>query len=1159
MDYPELEGNSSIEEIVSDDNDEIEMQEHVEEGEDEEQEQENNCLDATYIHEGDQPMNYEGIMEGNISENDHHYQVDPHEEYTSTLALKRNLSATFEKHAAVISAAAADEYDKRYGYDKNQKMKRGKATTKTAAVTVKALSSNTDRNGVKAKIKVFEQKKVLIQPKPKETNNSHKVRFENNANNANGSRNSNNNNRPPTAPIPQRIVASSSSSAATKDSNAMSAAPSDVSLLSVYLRIRPPSASEDAINESEEACHNTVEVLSPTTNGDNVSGEQSTATATTAATVIRTYPPIQSNASKVVRGQGQLHSTSHNTDLIFNGSNSNKSSVDGTVKGVKEFNFNQVFATESTQEEIYEHVAVPLVDGLFPKDENEINLVGDKLVGKSALLFSYGITNAGKTYTIMGTGKEQSCNSKKDVNVDNIGLEESHGIIPRTIDHLLSKMKAMENENVKYQLNLSYLEIYNEQIYDLLPIEEQKGAADANAGKKYPGGRGPRSFPMEQAPLRIRESRNGRIYVRGLAKHNVASFARGIELVSKAKNKRRTSSNRINSDSSRSHSICQFELVAVPASLNHNNNEINNDVDSVSVSTTTSSLGGYNTDDDSSVQSKRSQKRSVTFWVVDLAGSERSKRTGAFSRSTRQKEAALINSSLMKLMRCLQTLRQNQQSKSSSSSSSHHHNASVVPFRESKLTHLFMGHLTSTSASRTSMIVNINPSIADFDETQHVLSYATVARSIRISQSDYNRKRQAIQMIGTNKTADVKNGNGGKQKAEFKSPPRKIARMVQKLSPRAALARMREQKEQKEQQKSNHVKRREELENLRGTKKATATTTSTSDNILKKKKDFGGKVKFGRSRQDEINELRSALAKSQAEVEDYQSEATELRTQLAQCEANIRRELYEETEQYHKCIHDQHNEIVNRLKQQIAAASQTPSKSAMKVQRDKADVMIDELMDKVDECEEEMERMTESHREEITKLKETHSLELLKRDEEIGDLRATLEKRIEEDSREIEELKADLAYKSKIIAELDGENEEGESTNTSDHDKENGVNYSSTGPSPRLRRLPRKRCSEVACANVSPPNDNKVSSSSKKQRKKRSPFKPKNAHGLAHGHGYPTRSTNHNESNDVIFPSVKAEYDDLTGSYHRPEGRAPPHRIWDAKVGGWRVSRAGMQ
>jgi hypothetical protein len=86
-------------------------------------------------------------------------------------------------------------------------------------------------------------------------------------------------------------------------------------------------------------------------------------------------------------------------------------------------------------------VAAPLVSGLFPSSSSK------NQVGELALLFGYGITNAGKTHTIMGDIKEK----------------ESMGIIPRALRDIFAHM---EERDPKYDLNLSYMEIYNEGIYD---------------------------------------------------------------------------------------------------------------------------------------------------------------------------------------------------------------------------------------------------------------------------------------------------------------------------------------------------------------------------------------------------------------------------------------------------------------------------------------------------------------------------------------------------------------------------------------------------------------------------------------------------------------------------------------------------------------------
>jgi Kinesin motor domain len=167
--------------------------------------------------------------------------------------------------------------------------------------------------------------------------------------------------------------------------------------LGVYLRVRPVAGKD-------YAAATTLEI-------------QPTLKATDIPTTVRTFPPVDSNATKVVRDS-----------LSDQG-------------GVKEFEFTQVFGSDSSQQQVYGTVAAPLVSGLFPSSSSK------NQVGESALLFAYGITNAGKTHTIMGDIKEK----------------ESMGIIPRALRDIFAHM---EERDPKYDLNLSYMEIYNEGIYD---------------------------------------------------------------------------------------------------------------------------------------------------------------------------------------------------------------------------------------------------------------------------------------------------------------------------------------------------------------------------------------------------------------------------------------------------------------------------------------------------------------------------------------------------------------------------------------------------------------------------------------------------------------------------------------------------------------------
>uniref|UniRef100_A0A7S4HZJ7 Kinesin motor domain-containing protein n=1 Tax=Odontella aurita TaxID=265563 RepID=A0A7S4HZJ7_9STRA len=806
------------------------------------------------------------------------------------------------------------------------------------------------------------------------------------------------------------------------------------SRLSVYLRIRPPIPGTDHTSEGA----NTVEILEA---GNHPDGRP---------TIVRAYPPHDSNAAKAVRSKHHLHGHSTNTDLMF-GSNGEEG------RGVREYEFSEIFGPDSQQQEVYEGVAAPLVDGLFPLNSSgeASNGEDNKMVGQSALLFSYGITNAGKTYTIMG-GEGGNTDWQESSLTD---LHQNRGIMPRALHDILRRIKTAGNQ--EYQLNMSYFEIYNEQVYDLLVDADKDSKASDQTG---PSHRRPSSHhSFGPVALKLREARDGKIVVKGLTQHRVSTVAEGLEYASIAKKKRHTSSNNINNDSSRSHCICQLELAVCRGSTE----SAQPAADDASVCSTVCSM-----DDDESSTKGRVQ-RAVALWIVDLAGSERSKRTGTLNKSVRQKEAALINSSLMKLTRCLQTLRNNQLQTSSNS---------MVPFRESKLTHLFMNHLTGSSASRTSMIVNINPSAADYDETQHVLAYATVARSVVISENDYNRKKQALLTASSSQHTHGKDGRRIKN-GRAKSPPRKIARLASKLSPRSMLAKRREQQDAKVQ------KRKAELQSTRASAKAGNYAAGSLNKKLKSSKTGGyvGKqlqVKPLRATNKEVGQLRCDLAAAKEQVERLQSEALSLKVGAADratVEAEIRMEISLEMEEQMQSMREQYTTMVDRLKMQIKSQP-TPGKSTRKVQLDKAELYIEELMEKVDECEEEMERMRDLHRDEIANIRKAHEEALAAKSAEIASIKEMHEAELEKLNSSLEALQHENEKLYAIENDV-SDDEIADSASEEESDQSSSADEELSPTPARVRRLRRERCSEVACSNVASPNKDIQSSQKKKKQR----------------------------------------------------------------------------
>lgn len=325
-------------------------------------------------------------------------------------------------------------------------------------------------------------------------------------------------------------------------------------------------------------------------------------------------------------------------DVVANAPDKSQARKNGDIS--TRFSFNRVFSPKAKQAEVYDTVMNTVVTRAVEE-------------GQSGLVFAYGMTNAGKTYTIVGNSSATNPNHPKS------------GVLPRTLRDLFSRTgPGTEHEDMS--VTVSYLEVYNECVYDLLKPAPPLG--------------------RPRLSLRLKEGRDGRTYVRGLTESSCRSTEHALTLLSEGGKNRKVAETLMNADSSRSHAVFTINL-----------------------------WRRVDDEDNKALWCRLS--------IVDLAGSERSRRTG--NTGARLREAARINTSLMALMHCLETLRWNQK---------HANAAKLVPFRESKLTRLFKDNLVGSGRGSTVMILNACPAPRDFDETFHALRYGAVAREIKVTQ-----------------------------------------------------------------------------------------------------------------------------------------------------------------------------------------------------------------------------------------------------------------------------------------------------------------------------------------------------------------------------------------------------------------------------------------
>ncbi|KAG5655751.1 hypothetical protein KAF25_008870 [Fusarium avenaceum] len=236
--------------------------------------------------------------------------------------------------------------------------------------------------------------------------------------------------------------------------------------------------------------------------------------------------------------------------------------------------------------------------------------------GYHTCIFAYGQTGSGKSYTMMGTADQP-------------------GLIPRTCEDLFERIDAAhsENSNVAYNVRVSYFEVYNEHVRDLLV------PAQTHKTPNY---------------LKIRESPTEGPYVKDLTEVPVRNINEILRYMKLGDNSRTVASTKMNDTSSRSHAVFTIML-----------KQIHHDM-----------------------ETDETTERSSRIRLVDLAGSERAKATEA--TGARLREGSNINKSLTTLGRVIAALADSKSSRGGK-------RRDVVPYRDSILTWLLKDSLGGNS------------------------------------------------------------------------------------------------------------------------------------------------------------------------------------------------------------------------------------------------------------------------------------------------------------------------------------------------------------------------------------------------------------------------------------------------------------------------------
>ncbi|XP_046423886.1 kinesin-like protein Klp61F [Neodiprion fabricii] len=238
----------------------------------------------------------------------------------------------------------------------------------------------------------------------------------------------------------------------------------------------------------------------------------------------------------------------------------------------KKFTFDKVFGPFSKQVSIYQAVVSPLVE--------------EVLAGYNCTVFAYGQTGTGKTFTMEGVSNDPSLYWNSDTNA---------GIIPRSLSHLFDELHTLDVQ--EYSVRVSFLELYNEELFDLLASND------------------------DISKIRLYEDacKKGAVIIHGLEEVTVYNKCEVYKILEKGSEKRQKAATLMNAQSSRSHTVFSITIHIKE-----------NTVDGEELLKT----GKLN--------------------LVDLAGSENVGRSGAVDR--RAREAGNINQSLLTLGRVITSL-----------------------------------------------------------------------------------------------------------------------------------------------------------------------------------------------------------------------------------------------------------------------------------------------------------------------------------------------------------------------------------------------------------------------------------------------------------------------------------------------------------------------
>jgi len=317
-----------------------------------------------------------------------------------------------------------------------------------------------------------------------------------------------------------------------------------------------------------------------------------------------------------------------------------------------------VFATHDDNSRVYDHSAKRLVRRVME--------------GYHGTVFAYGMTGTGKTFSMQGTAS-------------------SPGVIPLAITDIFSYIR--ETPSREFLLRVSYLEIYNEKIHDLLSMSTAPTGPGMN---------------QAQEEIKLREDSKRGVYASPLKEEIVQSPTQLLRVIARGDQARRTASTQFNARSSRSHAVVQIVVESRER------------------------VPGNATGDSKRQGLPPGGVRVSTLSLIDLAGSEKAAET-----KERRQEGSHINKSLLTLGTVIAKLSEHKEKDGKQADKDGKH----LPYRDSKLTRLLQGALSGNSLVSILCTIQIGSanSMATANshtaETLNTLKFASRAKNNIVSHA----------------------------------------------------------------------------------------------------------------------------------------------------------------------------------------------------------------------------------------------------------------------------------------------------------------------------------------------------------------------------------------------------------------------------------------